>query len=173
MDGPKRRIYLDTSVPRALFDEDKPDRPDLKYMKETTWRFWERCKMGEYEIFISPVLVSEIAQAPEEIQESVIAEMGKIQIHALPGSDEAEKLAMEYIAKAIGEAQENDRRHLAYATVYECGTLVSWNFNHIVRKKTYSGAREVNMNNRYKVITVESPDILMGERIVPWLPPAK
>ena len=53
----KLKIYLDTSVINFLFADDAPEK------KETTHRFIEKIKQGEYEIFLSDVVIEEIGKA--------------------------------------------------------------------------------------------------------------
>ena len=157
-----RKVYLDTSVLNHLCDTDRPD------FTECTRRFWERCKAGDFQVFVSIVVNEELSGAPEHKRKLITDRMAELQIRRLPRNEEAERLAGDYIGEALGAKQENDRRHLAYATVYGCETLVSWNFNHLVRDHTNRGARRVNLTNKYDAINVISPAMLMGEEEIPW-----
>jgi len=49
MTAKKKRLLIDTSVLRGIFDDDTPERRDL------TKKFWDTCRMGIYELFICPV----------------------------------------------------------------------------------------------------------------------
>jgi len=55
--------------------------------------------------------------------------------------------------------------------VFECTTVVSWNIKDIVNEDTYEGTRSVNMEENRMTITVETPDMILGERRPEWLPP--
>jgi phage terminase large subunit-like protein len=57
----------------------------------------------------------------------------------------------------------NDCMHMAYASVYICDVLVSWNFRHLVKARTMDGVRVVNENNRYGEIVIVSPAILLDK----------
>lgn len=46
------KLYIDTSVPNAYFDERNPERQD------TTKRFW--LKLKDYQVFISDLVIAEI-----------------------------------------------------------------------------------------------------------------
>ena len=48
----KLKIYLDTSIPNAYFDDRNPFR------KEITREFWKKLK--DYEVFISDIVIREI-----------------------------------------------------------------------------------------------------------------
>jgi len=157
-------VYLDTSVLDHLCDTDRPD------FTECTRRFWERCKEGDYQICVSTVTYEELQGAPHDKRQLIRERMAELKIQDLPFNEKAEELAAKYSGEAMGEKQKNDRRHLAYATVYGCKTLVSWNFNHLVRDRTNEGARKVNLTNKYDAIIVISPAMLMGEEEIPWLP---
>jgi len=163
MERQTRKVYLDTSVLDYLCDTDRPD------LTECTRRFRERCKAGDFQVFVSTVVYEELIGAPEHKRKLIRERMAELRIQDLPDSEEAERLADEYIGEAVGRSQKNDRRHLAYATVYGCGTLASWNFSHLVRDRTNKGTRKVNLTNRYDTIIVVSPAMLMGEEEIPWL----
>ena len=53
------RLYLDTSVPSAFFDDRAPDRQRL------TRRFW-REQLQAYEPFVSELVLEEISQTRED-----------------------------------------------------------------------------------------------------------
>lgn len=51
------QLYRETSVWNFYFADDAPEK------KETTHRFFEKIKQGEYEIFLSDVVIEEIGKA--------------------------------------------------------------------------------------------------------------
>jgi predicted nucleic acid-binding protein len=157
-----KKIYLDTSVLDHLCDTNRPD------FTECTRRLWEKCKTQNFQVFVSAVTYEELKNASVHKRNLIEKRMMEFQIWDLLENEEAEKLAEKYIGQAIGEKQRNDRRHLAYATVYECETLVSWNFSHLVRDHTNKGARKVNLTNKYDAISIVSPAMLLGEEENPW-----
>ena len=66
-----------------------------------------------------------------------------IAVLALTG--DAERLANEYIRNgAVPAAYLNDALHIAVSVINGIDYLLSWNFRHIVRKKTMDIARMVN-----------------------------
>jgi len=158
----KRKLLIDTSVMRGIFDDDTPDR------QACTARFWEKCETGCYELFVSPVLHEELENAPINQRTKSLDIMDRLRIDTLPKSAEAEDLAEDYIGNPLKKGPRGDRRHLAYATVFDCDTVVSWNMHDIVNIDTYNGIREVNMAKNRKVITVETPAMMMGEERPEW-----
>jgi len=152
----RHRIYLDTSVLSHLYADDAPEQMD------STWRLWEKCVAGDYKVFVSPVVFSELSDAPEPKRNQIFEAMKSVAIETLLASDAVERLAKNYIEdNVLSQKHYNDCLHLAYATIYECDALVSWNFKHLVRTSTNKGVRVVNSTNQYKEIGIVSPDKLL------------
>ena len=55
----KLKLYLDTSVWSFFFADDAPEKRDV------TKDFFDLVRQGQYEVFISGVVVKEINDAPE------------------------------------------------------------------------------------------------------------
>jgi len=147
------REYLDTSVISALFDERNPER---KSLTETFFK-----GIGSFESFISEITVAEIERTPDvglrrKMKETVS------QLSVLPLTDDVEWLANEYVRYgAIPEGYHEDAYHIAIAVINDIDYLLSWNFKHIVRKKTRDIVRMVNTLNRYKQIEIMTPAELL------------
>ena len=123
----KLKIYLDTSVISHL---DVPDAPEKQ---EDTRRLWELIKSGEYEVFISPVVIGEVMDCPEPKRTALLEYLGAIQHTELPKTDEVLGLAGKYLeAGILRQKSIDDCQHIAYACVYGCDMLISWNFKHLV-----------------------------------------
>jgi predicted nucleic acid-binding protein len=56
----KLKLYLETSVWNFYFADDAPEK------KEVTLRFFEKIRQGNYEVFISEIVLDEIARASDE-----------------------------------------------------------------------------------------------------------
>jgi len=161
--GDKKRLLIDTSVMLGIFDDDTPER------KACTERFWDKCRTGAYDLFVCPVFDKEMRNTPTEQKEQIKTIVSEMGIESLPENMDAEQLAADYKGEPLKTAT-GDRRHLAYATEYECDTVVSWNMHDIVNAATYKGINGVNMKKGKKTITVESPAMLLGEERPEWLP---
>ena len=148
----KQRIYFDTTIPNFLFAKERPDR------MAATWRLWEKCRVGEYEICLSPIFFLELHKCPEPKLTKMLEELDKILFSRLQTSDEAVELAAEYTRKAaFGVKSLNDSRHVAYAVVNGCDAVLSWNF-HQTRPWTRNIIKEVNLLHRYESIEILQPD---------------
>jgi len=68
------------------------------------------------------------------------------------------ELAKIYIREGlIPEKYENDALLLALTTVHSLDILVSWNFKHLVKKKTRLGVNLINLKEGYKSIEILAP----------------
>ena len=152
------KLYLDTSVISHLLADDTPDK-----MKDSI-KLWDNCINGEYEIFISDVVINEIMQCAEPKRSQMLDKMRLIEFSILPVKDEIDELADEYIKGGVlKEKNLDDCLHIAYAVVNNCDVIVSWNFKHLVNFNTIDKVRVVNTINRYKEISIISPTMLIGE----------
>jgi hypothetical protein len=51
----------------------------------------------------------------------------------------------------------------AFAVVYNCDIIISWNFKHLVNYKTINKVKIVNAINHYKEISIMPPSMLLEE----------
>jgi len=151
------RIYLDTSVISHL---DAPDVPDKQ---EDTRKLWDDIQAGKYEVFISPVVMAELDECAEPKQSGLLEWLEKATYTVLLKTDEVLDLAARYLdAGILRQKSFDDCQHIAYACVYHCDMLVSWNFKHIVNIKTISGVKGVNALAGYKEMPIYSPTMLIS-----------
>jgi predicted nucleic acid-binding protein len=145
----KLKIYLDTSVFSAYFDDRAPDR------KALTEQFWRN--LGAYDAAISSLAIEELNQT-NDLQlrakmESLIAGLGII-----PVTNEMNDLAQKYIAAgAFTETMYNDAVHVAAATMTSQDVLVSWNFKHLVNRRRRAMVCGVNAMAGLPALDILSP----------------
>lgn len=145
----KLKIFLDTSVYSAKFDSRDPNRQKL------TQDFWDT--IGYYDVYYSEINTEEIsAVSDEDLKKKmdILLKNGKnIKI-----TTEVKKLTQFYIDEGlIPEKYENDALLIALTSVYSLDILVSWNFKHLVKRKTRIGANLINLKNGYKSIEILAP----------------
>ena len=76
----------------------------------------------------------------------------------LEQSNEAERLANVCIAEGVvSEKCFTDAVHIAMATVYDLDFIVSFNFQHIVKRKMMIMTEGINIKEGYKRIGIHSP----------------
>lgn len=132
----KVNIYLDTTIPSAYYDYRAPERQNL------TKQFWQQ--LGNYEVFISEIVLTEVLDTPDFQVRSEIEELIK-DFAVLTFDIEAKKLANEYVKNSIfPEKYRSDANHVAISVVNGVNYLISWNFRHMVKVRT---RRSVNLYN--------------------------
>ena len=152
----KQKIYLDTSVISHL------DAPDTLDKQEDTLSLWTSIQTGEYEVYISQVVVLEVDACPEPKRSFLGSKLKAIPYTLLTETDEVTELANQYLdAGILRQKSFDDCQHIAYACVYNCDMVVSWNFKHLVNVKTISGVKSVNARAGYKEMPIYTPTMLI------------
>ncbi len=149
----KPKLYLDTSVPNAYFDEKNP------YRQEITRQFW--LKLKEYQVFISDLVIKEMeATGDEKLRENLINLVKDFESLSTKSEDNR-ILSEEYVSRRIIPVKHiEDAAHIAVATINSIDILVSWNFEHIVKLKTKRGVNAVNVLLGYASIEIIEPAML-------------
>ena len=147
------KVYLDTSVISALFDEKNPER------KLLTKSFFQ--KIENFEVYISEISTMEIERTPNlRLQSKMKETITSFQMLSI--TEKVEWLAKEYIRYgAVPEGYAEDSYHIAIAVLNEIDYVLSWNFKHIVRKTTRDIVRMVNTQNDLKQIEIMTPAELL------------
>lgn len=143
------KIYLDTSVISALFDDKNPER------KMLTREFFMSSK--KYDIYISDISLAEIEKTDDENLKKMMKEFVK-SFFKLEINDEVRSFAYELIkTEAVLKNSPEDAYHIAIAVDWHMDYLLSWNFRHIVRMKTRDVVRLVSTLNGYGHIEISAP----------------
>jgi len=153
----KLKIYLDTSVISAYFDQQKP-------VRQIITQKWFQHDIKTVLPYISALVLDEINANPDEVlREKMLYLVDSASINVLDINDDILKLARFY-REAIIPREINDSIHIAAATYYKMNAVVSWNFKHIVNLKTIKAIHEINMKNGYSVIEIISIENLGGDK---------
>ena len=154
----KLRLYLDTSIWNFYFADDVPERMRL------TRVLFDQIRRGQYDAYISGVVLDEIAAAPEPRRAQLNALVKEISPEMLQLNDEATALSREYIEKGtIPEKYADDARHIAVAVANNLDMLLSWNFAHIVKVKTRRVVSATSLLLGYKEIEICSPEEMIDD----------
>ena len=147
------RVYLDTSIFNFVITIQ-----DVPREKELTVKFLDDIQKGNFQGFISDLVIDEIKKAPQKKQEDLLKVVAQIPLESLPLSDEVKALADRYIEeKIIPEKESDDALHIAVASVYSLDAIVSWNFEHMVKFKTQREVQGINALMGYKIVQICSP----------------
>jgi hypothetical protein len=147
MTGPLR-LYLETSVVSALFDERTPER---RRMTEEAW-----ASLREHEMCISDIVLQEIQLARDELRDKMNDAVQDAEI--LEVTSAASELADRYLAEGIfPEKYRDDALHVAIATAHGIPFLISWNFKHLVKVRTRVRVNEVNLQVGLGAVEIIAP----------------
>ena len=143
------KIYLDTSVVSAYFDDRYPER------QKDTVAFWKL--LVEHEFSISELTKTEIQNTQDETRKNqMLNHIGNLIL--VPIDDSVEHLANLYLENGIfSPATLNDALHVATATISRQDILVSWNFRHLVNRRRRARVNEVNIFNGHPTIEIIAP----------------
>jgi len=143
------RVYLDTSVFSAYFDESVSDR------QTQTEDFWKR--RSEFELSTSVVAREELEQTPDPARRmQLITLVEGVTVH--PVTDMMRSLAKSYINSEIfTEVMYNDAVHDAAAVLTRQDVLLSWNFRHLVNRRRRAQINEVNISLGLPTIDIVAP----------------
>ncbi|MHA1489414.1 MAG: hypothetical protein ACTSRI_07145 [Promethearchaeota archaeon] len=145
----KLKIFLDTSVYSAIFDSRDTNRQKL------TQDFWNT--IGDYEVYYSEIILEEINGISDDNLKEDMKNLLKIGKN-VNISIEVIELTQIYIDEGlIPEKFENDALLIALTSVYSLDILISWNFKHLVKRKTRIGVNLINLKNGYKPIEILAP----------------
>lgn len=145
----RAKVYLDTSIMSAYFDERAFERQNL------TKIFWDNRHI--YDTFTSVVTLRKIGKTKSLSLREKMEELAE-ECEILEVTPEILTLAKRYIeAGIIPEKFENDALHIAVASFYNLDYLISWNFAHIVKVRTRRMVNLVNLTMGYKGLEIVSP----------------
>lgn len=153
------KLYLDTSIPSAYFDNSKP-------VRQLITQKWFENDASLYELYISVIAIEEIEQVKNINKKNKIKELIlNYNVKVLEISSEAIELANKYInTGAFPRSEPEDAYHIAIATVNNIETLASWNFKHIVSINPIKKIHEVNKKFNYTLIEIGSLELFGGSR---------
>lgn len=138
------QLYLETSVWNFYFADDAPEK------KVITHRFFDKIKQGEYEIFVSDVVIEEIGRADNKKRQLLLNIIKEYHPKRLMINEEVVELAKKYIAEGVLPASKiEDTIHAAVATIFEMDALISWNLKHLSNLKKMELINGVNMKEGY------------------------
>jgi predicted nucleic acid-binding protein len=153
----KPKVYLDTSVISHLFQDEKPEAQGY------TLEFWEKIRQGEFEVFLSRVVIEEIKKAPKDRAVMMQNALGIIVYSDIHISDEILYLADEIISRGVLPPKSvNDSLHIAAAILGGCNYLATWNMKHLANVKTNDGIRSLTLGGERYALQIITPNTLLG-----------
>ena len=134
----------------------------LERMQETL-QLWELFKQGQYEVYISDIVINEMNACKEEKFNILVKYLEQIDLNVIETDENVVELAEKFIDFGILKQKSfDDCRHIAAAILWGCDVIISWNFKHIVNIKTIKGIRAITHLESYKDIDIMNPSVLLG-----------
>jgi predicted nucleic acid-binding protein len=156
---PKPPIYVDTTIPSA-YHTNRTD-PGAVERRATTRRWWHLAPQGS-ELLISRAVLKELARGrPEE----VVLRLALVEdLDVLRSDARIAATADAYIRhKLMPHDPEGDALHLALASHYGCGALVTWNYHHPANPNKLDRIRKLNEELGLFVPRICTPQYLLEE----------
>ena len=154
----KLKVYLDTSVISYLDQTDAPEK-----MLETR-QLWDLLKRGKYDVYISDIVLEELAACNEEKQILFGQHLQEIQYTVIDTSEKTIELAEKIINFGVLKQKSyEDCQHIAAAILAGCDLITSWNFKHIVNVRTIKGIKIITTAEGYKDLMIYPPTALLEE----------
>ena len=146
------KVYIETSVFNFVFADDAPDK------RRDTIELFEEIRQGKYIPFTSAAVIEELSGAQEPKRGQLLSLVDEYNVTIFPTNAEALRLAGLYVAEnVIPQKYLTDGIHIAAATVQDLDFIVSFNFKHIVKRKTITMTEGINLREGYKRIGIFSP----------------
>jgi predicted nucleic acid-binding protein len=140
----KLSVYVETSVWSQALAEDAPE------IRKATERFLAEARNGAYNLFVSDVVMEEIARASEETAERLRGLVTELDPVLLEFDEESFSLAREFLrVGAVPPSKVDDARHVALALTKSLDVLVSWNYRHLVNVRRRELFHQVGVDNGY------------------------
>lgn len=145
----KPKIYLDCSVFGGYYDRE---------FEKDTIPLFKKIFEEEFRVCISTILETEIATAPQKVQE-ILNRVPLRCIERVKLTQEAITLREQYFEhQAISSKHINDANHIAISSVNKVDILISWNFKHIVNAYRIKKYNIINQAyGGYPIISIVSP----------------
>ena len=153
-------VYIESSVISYLVA--RPNRDVVVAARQTITETWWQNQRAEFDLFVSALVVQEIARGDAEASEKRLQAVKNIPL--LATSPEAQRLAEDLLAKgAVPANSEEDALHIAIAAAGGIEFLLTWNFKHINNAQTKAVITAVVESHGFACPILCSPEKLGAE----------
>lgn len=153
-------IYIDTSIAGYLTARTSNNLIIMANMEVT--REWWETRRGNFDIYISEVVLDEAALGDTEIAAKRLEILSDFPLLVL--NDTVESLASQFLGKSnLPPKAANDALHIAIATVYGLDYLLTWNCKHIANGQIQKKLSQISIECGYALPTICTPYELMGD----------
>ena len=124
----KPKVYLETTIPSLLTAW--PSRDLIIAGDQQITKEWWRTRRGDFELFVSQVVLDEAAEGDKAAASARLAEVQGLPVLEVNG--DVERVARTVLQTGLIPAKaSNDALHLAVAAVHRMHFLLTWNCRHL------------------------------------------
>ena len=147
----KPTVYIETTIPSYYHDR----REEIAKEIARTRQWWDK-ERGEYECFVSPVVLEELQEGSYPHREECISLVGDFPSLALVG--EIRIIAAAYQARRLMPKEPvRDALHLAIASYYRMDYLLTWNCRHLANATKVRHLESLNQGMGLSVPILTTP----------------
>lgn len=156
----KSKVYLETTIPSYLTALPSRDLVRAAH-QQTTREWWEQCR-GDYELFVSQLVVRECQGGDPDAAARRLDAIGDLSL--LAQTMEAVTLAQRVLNEVpLPEKAAVDALHIAIAAVHGMNYLLTWNCAHIANASLRSPIEWVCREHGYEPPVICTPDELLQQ----------
>ena len=156
----KAKLYLETTIPSYLVG--RPSRDLLVAAHQEITREWWESRRSGFDLYVSELVVQEVRAGDADLATHRLEILRDIPVLAVDSA--ILKLAQALVtAGPIPRKAVGDAAHIAYATVYGCEYLLTWNCRHLANAELQRAIRRVVELHGYDMPNLCTPEELMGE----------
>jgi hypothetical protein len=154
------QTYIESTIPSYVVA--RPSRDLLQAARQRLTIDWWDLQRSEHELFISQVLLDEIA-----FGEAALARRRLDLVHDLPllefTVDVRDFARMVIDSGLLPLEADRDAAHIAFGTVHEMDLLLSWNCRHIANATIQSRLRQLAESAGWTLPVICTPEELIGD----------
>lgn len=149
----KQTIYIETTIP-SHYHNVRP-APEMMVLSQWTREWWDK-RRHEFNLVTSAAVIEELSRGSHPLKKEKLALLDGVPL--LPTTEEVVAVARVYIArKAMPADPKGDALHLAFASVYKCDMLLSWNCRHLVNYQKVGHLKRLNSEMNLPVPALLTP----------------
>src|SRR5207247_1878238 len=152
------RIYIESTIPSYVVA--RPARDLLQAARQQLTRDWWDLKREQHGLFISQVVLDEIAGGEAAMAKQRVALVGGIPV--VRATHEVEALTQGILDSGVLPPDaDRDAAHIALATVHEMDILLTWNCRHIANVFIQAKLRKLADVAGYNLTVICTPEELL------------
>lgn len=153
-------VYLETSILGYLTARSTRNLI-LAANIEITKEWWES-RRGAFRLFISQVVLDEVAQGDAEIAAKRLQILNGLPLVEL--NQTVRNLSAQFLARSnLPPKASDDAVHIAAATVHRLDYLLTWNCKHIANAQIQRKLAEISLDCGYQLPVICTPYELLGD----------